>query len=148
MADGYDVCNNEINFFNLCRFIGQTVTIFTTSGGLSGAGFTGILMNANECFVTLLTRVGAAPSCPVGSSCLPIATKPTGCYGGYCDTYGYGGGLGAGYGAGYGAGVGAGVGAGYGAGYGAGAGIAAGYGLGSVVVIPTDRIASFVHNAI
>lgn len=113
MADGFV---GDIDVFDLCRHIGQTVTIFTTSGGLSGAGFTGVLISANDCFVRLIARIGAAPECPVGSTC----TGPVGGYGGFG---GYGG-CGSGYGSGY------------------------GYGLGSVVVIPTDRIASFVHNAI
>ncbi len=115
MADGF---GSELDVFDLCRYVGQTVTIFTTSGGLSGAGFTGVLISANDCFVRLIAKIGAAPECPVGSTCTgPIR-------GGY------------GYGPGYGAGC------GYGSGYGYG------LGLGSVVVIPTDRIASFVHNAI
>lgn len=105
MADGYGydiVCD-------LARYVGQTVTIFTTSGGLSGCGFTGVLMSINDCYVRLLTNVGAAPSCPVGSDCgYPVggaySNKNIGC-GGYNL-------------------------------------------LGSVTVIPVDRIASFVHNAI
>jgi hypothetical protein len=104
MADGYDydiVCS-------LAKFVGQTVTIFTTSGGLSGCGFTGVLMSVDDCIVRILTKVGAAPGCPVGSDC------------------GYPGG-----------------------GYGSGAGKCGNYNfLGSITVIPVDRIASFVHNAI
>ncbi|PKM49750.1 MAG: hypothetical protein CVV02_14645 [Firmicutes bacterium HGW-Firmicutes-7] len=68
--------------------------------------------------------MGAAPDCPVGSTC----GYPTAGYGGFGG--GYGGGCGS-YGVGYG-------------GYG-------GYGrslLGSVVVIPVDKIVSFTHNAI
>lgn len=53
----------------LCRYIGQTVTIFTTSGGISGSGFTGVLASVNENYVKLITSIGAAPSCPLGSSC-------------------------------------------------------------------------------
>ena len=60
---------------DLCRYIGRTVTIFTTSGGCSGSGFTGVLIAIDECAVKLLVNEGMAPSCPVGSSC-------TG-YGGY-----------------------------------------------------------------
>lgn len=76
MADYYDggiACA-------LKRFCGQTVTIFTTSGGLSGSGFTGVLIAVDDCFVKLLTRVGGAPDCAVGSDC------------GYPDkcNYGYG----------------------------------------------------------
>lgn len=35
----------------LNRYIGQTVTIFTTSGGQSGNGFTGVLASVNLNFV-------------------------------------------------------------------------------------------------
>ncbi len=49
----------------LCRFIGQTVTIFTTSGGASGCGFTGVLLRVNPCFVTLVNRLGTAPTNPL-----------------------------------------------------------------------------------
>ena len=35
-------------------YIGQTVTIFTTSGGLSGNGFTGVLISADCNVVRLL----------------------------------------------------------------------------------------------
>jgi hypothetical protein len=49
----------------LCRFIGQTVTIFTTSGGASGCGFTGVLLRVNPCFVTLVNRLGSPPRNPL-----------------------------------------------------------------------------------
>lgn len=49
----------------LCRFIGQTVTIFTTSGGASGFGFTGVLLRVNPCFITLVNRIGTPPSNPL-----------------------------------------------------------------------------------
>lgn len=124
MADGYDRCNNELNVANLCRYVGQTVTIFTTSGGLSGSGFTGLLLYADNCVVKLLTNIGAAPACPLGSNCAPIKQGCDGGYGGYGRGYdGYNDGFGGGF----------------------------GYGrnpLGSVAIIPTDRIVSFVHNAI
>ena len=54
---------------SLCDNIGKTVTIFTTSGGLSGSGFTGVLLSADREVVRLLCDVGAAPACPVGSAC-------------------------------------------------------------------------------
>lgn len=54
---------------SMFRYIGQTVTIFTTSGGLSGDGFTGVLLSADCQVVRLLCNVGGAPSCPVGSAC-------------------------------------------------------------------------------
>lgn len=118
MPNFNDCCCNDDICCALKPFIGQTVTLFTTSGGLSGSGFTGVLIFVDDCIVKLLTRVGAAPSCPVGSDC------------GYPDSCGYGG---------------------YGGGYGGKGGYGdCGYGslLGSVTVIPIDRIASFAHNAI
>lgn len=49
----------------LSRFIGQTVTIFTTSGGASGCGFTGVLIRVNPSFVTLVNRLGTPPANPL-----------------------------------------------------------------------------------
>ena len=54
---------------SMLRHIGQTVTIFTTSGGLSGSGFTGVLLSADAHCVRLLADIGAPPACPVGSAC-------------------------------------------------------------------------------
>ena len=59
----------EILMESLCRHIGQTVTIFTTSGGLSGSGFTGTLAAVCGGRVKLITAIGAPPACPLGSSC-------------------------------------------------------------------------------
>ncbi|NLK74351.1 MAG: hypothetical protein GX288_03555 [Clostridiales bacterium] len=54
----------------ICRHEGETVTIFTESGGASGCGFTGVLLSVNECFVRLLTREGSAPASPlIGPDC-------------------------------------------------------------------------------
>lgn len=59
-----------LNFVNdLARHIGQTVTIFTTSGGESGRGFTGVLISVNPSFVRLVTQLGSAPGCALGSCC-------------------------------------------------------------------------------
>jgi len=44
---------------SMFRHIGQTVTIFTTSGGLSGGGFTGVLLSADCNCVRLLADIGA-----------------------------------------------------------------------------------------
>jgi len=57
----------------MSRFIGQTVTIFTTSGGPSGCGFTGVLMSVNPCFVRLSTQQGTPPANPLSQS---ICSKP------------------------------------------------------------------------
>lgn len=44
---------------DMSRFVGKTVTIFTASGGVSGAGFTGVLACVDERVVKLITRIGA-----------------------------------------------------------------------------------------
>ncbi len=54
---------------HLRRFVGETVTIFTTSGGQSGDGFTGVILAVNNCFVRLITRIGPAPGCALGNAC-------------------------------------------------------------------------------
>jgi len=54
---------------HLRRFVGETVTIFTTSGGQSGAGFTGVLIFVNNCFVRLITNIGPFPGCALGNAC-------------------------------------------------------------------------------
>ncbi len=61
----------KVNFLveDICRCIGQTVTIFTASGGASGKGFTGVLISVTNCAIKLLVSVGAAPACPLGSRC-------------------------------------------------------------------------------
>ena len=59
---------------SMLRHIGQTVTIFTTSGGLSGSGFTGVLLSVDANCVRLLADIGAPPACPVGSSCTNVMT--------------------------------------------------------------------------
>ncbi|HPD00949.1 MAG TPA: hypothetical protein PLA01_06320 [Acetivibrio sp.] len=131
----------------LSDYIGETVTIFTKSGGQSGAGFTGVILAVNDCIVRLLTRIGPPPGCALGNACTGFN-------------------VGHGYGRGYmPSSGGCGVADGYSGGYGYGTGqilpasengaITAGgwngypvYTVGSVTDIPIDSIASFVHNAI
>jgi len=124
----------------LANYIGETVTIFTNSGGQSGAGFTGVILAVNNVFVRLLTRIGPPPGCSLGNACT-----------GFNVGYGYGKGCGSGYGS-------------YSDGYGSGSPIApaseigavtAGgwngypvYTVGSVTDIPISSIVSFVHNAV
>ena len=111
-------------FYNgLARYIGQTVTIFTTSGGESGRGFTGVVASVDCNVVKLITQIGPAPGCALGNSCDSD-----------CECSGEGsrrstvGGLGnSGNGNGYNF---------------------YGFGLGSIVEIPINKIASFVHNAV
>ena len=111
---------------SMARYVGQTVTIFTTSGGLSGNGFTGVLAGICGGVVKLITDIGAPPACPIGSSCCGgyptdgMSVESRGMCGGRrgCGCSGRG---------------------------------TAGYGwnwLGSVTQIPIDKIASFTHNAI
>lgn len=63
MPNGYDLIEH------ISHHIGQTVTIFTTSGGESGRGFTGVLAMVNNRFVRLITNIGSAPGCALGSCC-------------------------------------------------------------------------------
>lgn len=53
----------------LSRFFGETVTVYTTSGGESGQGFTGVLISINPGFIRLLSDIGPAPACALGSCC-------------------------------------------------------------------------------
>lgn len=50
-------------------YIGKTVTVYTTSGGTSGCGFTGVLAAVTPTCIKLITDIGAAPACPIGSNC-------------------------------------------------------------------------------
>ncbi|WP_113675376.1 hypothetical protein [Vallitalea guaymasensis] len=133
MADGYGFHHD------LGRLIGQTVTIFTTSGGASGCGFTGIVLACTECFIKLLTCPGGAPTYPIQGPCAACCGQ--GCNTCKTNLSGCGGGCGCGGGSGYGYGGGGCCGFGY-----------SGYGcynnLGSVTLIPCDKIASFVQNAV
>lgn len=53
---------------HLCRFIGETVTVFTTSGGVSGCGFTGVLLFVNPCFIRLVNDFGTPPANPLSET--------------------------------------------------------------------------------
>lgn len=107
---------------NLANYIGQTVTIFTTSGGESGRGFTGVLAFVNPSFVRLITQIGPAPGCALGNCCEEHWHEDHTC----ADFSGVEGtNLG-----------------------GQGRASCRVNNLGSVVDIPVDRIASFVHNAV
>jgi hypothetical protein len=104
-----------MDFLNeLASNIGQTVTVFTTSGGQSGQGFTGVLTMVNNSFIRLVTQIGTAPGCALGNCCDPHDTRnQTGnqLQGQGRPNCGNG-------------------------------------PLGSIVDIPVDRIAAFVHNAV
>ncbi|MCX7921905.1 MAG: hypothetical protein N3B21_07840 [Clostridia bacterium] len=122
----------------LANYIGETVTIFTSSGGQSGSGFTGVILSVNEVFVRLLTRIGPPPGCSLGNACSNFNV-----------------------GNGYVAGSSCGIAGGFAGGAGPvlpgnynGAVTAGGwdavpvYTVGSVTDIPIAAIVSFVHNAV
>lgn len=131
MGDG---CNDNLSHL-LSKYIGETVTIFTKSGGQSGCGFTGVILGVNDCFVRLITRIGPAPGCSLGNSC-----------GANADMYDNNNMMGSGHN-GYGCGFNAGNFGGMGNGNGYGNGYPV-YNVGSVTDIPINSIASFVHNAV
>jgi hypothetical protein len=70
MSTGFNtgISGNQSFIAHLCQFIGQTVTIFTTSGGASGCGFTGVILSVNCNFVRLTTQQGTSPSNPLSES--------------------------------------------------------------------------------
>ena len=68
MSEGHGIFSDNI-IDHLSKFVGETVTLFTESGGESGSGFTGVVIFVSPCFVRLITCIGPAPSCAVGSSC-------------------------------------------------------------------------------
>lgn len=139
MADGFAGGFSGGNFSALlAKFIGETVTIFTASGGQSGSGFTGVVLAVNECFVRLITRIGPPPGCSLGNACTDFNVG---------HGFGYDrGGCGAGYGGWAGnpilpAGVNGALTAGGWNGYPVAT-------VGSVTDIPISAIVSFVHNAV
>lgn len=107
----------------ISRFVGETVTIFTTSGGASGCGFTGVVLSVNSCFVRLVTDFGMAPTNPLAENIC-----------GDMDNGNWNGGRGCGGNGGH-----------HGNGDGHGSWKRQ---VGSVCDIPIDRIAAFCHNAV
>lgn len=83
---------------SLLRYIGQTITIFTVSGGEAAAGFTGVLLNVSNDHIKLLTEMGSPPNSSFERSCLE--------------------------------------------------GEKVDVSLGSIVNIPIDKIAAFIHNTV
>ena len=105
------------------RYKGETVTIFTTSGGASGCGFTGVILEINCDFLRLTTHIGSAPANPLSES---ICGKNGGCGDPPSSRYSSGEGFGSGCGH-------------------DGNG---NHSVGSVVDIPLNRIVAFCHNAV
>ncbi|HCT64565.1 MAG TPA: hypothetical protein DIC60_04775 [Lachnospiraceae bacterium] len=107
---------------HLKRFQGETVTLFTTSGGESGSGFTGVLTVVDCSYVRLVTAIASPPECSLGNGC-------------DCCCDGFDGGFRRGGRRGFRR-------------VGSRRGFGRFFGLGSVVDIPISRIASFVHNTL
>ncbi len=63
----------------MAKYIGETVTIYTTSGGPSGGGFTGVLMCADECSIRLIVCQGPTPCCAIGDGCADRRETRDGC---------------------------------------------------------------------
>jgi len=53
-----DICEH------MRKYLGETVTVFTESGGESGQGFTGVLALVTPRFVRLIVTIGTAPDDP------------------------------------------------------------------------------------
>lgn len=70
-------CNNNTNSLvrHMLRFVGEPVIIFTTSGGPSGCGFSGVLLSVNNRFVRLLTNMGDSPTHPLSQNGCPSMTN-------------------------------------------------------------------------
>lgn len=105
---------------SMLRYIGQTVTVFTTSGGMSGSGFTGVLLAIDCNNIKLLCDIGAAPACPLGSSCGGF--RNCGCSNGFNNFNSFG--------------------------YNNNYSWSSRNPLGSITIIPIRSIACFTHNAI
>ena len=53
-------CTNDtsgVNLDTLINNLGRVITVFTSSGGCSGRGFTGVLVSANSCSIKLITSL-------------------------------------------------------------------------------------------
>ena len=79
------ICNNisHTNNFasNITKYIGETVTIFVKGGGISGSGFSGVLISVNDEYAKLLTCAGPVPACSLKGS---LCQVPPGNFFRYC----------------------------------------------------------------
>ena len=145
---------------HLSKFIGETVTIYTTSGGQSGQGVTGVILAVNDTYVRLITSIGPAPACVLGSACpsptnyipsFPTYIDPSSSGRGCCSRrhhrrvssdYSAANNMGYGMNTGFAGNVmGSGMNIGNNTGFGTNS-------VGAVADIPIDRIAQFIHNAV
>jgi hypothetical protein len=75
---------NQTFIRHISRFIGETVLVFTTSGGASGSGFSGVLMEVNGDFIRLVTQQSQPPTCPISDVCDDDDDRDRG---NYCNGY-------------------------------------------------------------
>ncbi len=54
---------------HMSQYIGQTVTVYTTSAGPAGFGLTGVLLECTESHIRLITHIGSAPEMPKKKAC-------------------------------------------------------------------------------
>lgn len=124
--------HNQRLIKHIAEFTGKPVTIFTTSGGASGCGFTGVVLTVNCEFVRLVTQQGTPPGHPFNEALCGEMEDG--------DINGMGGGIGGKLGNTFG-------------------GIGGGIGhvnqkqmqpfvAGTICDIPVDKIAAFCHNVI
>lgn len=57
-------CNADSFIRHLNQYVGQTVTVYTDSGGTAGLGFTGILLAVTPFMISLVTSVAPPPASP------------------------------------------------------------------------------------
>ncbi len=76
---------------NAQDYIGETVTVFTSSGGAAGCGFTGVLISVNQSCLRLVTGQGAAPSNPLAENVCCNMSDDYSCRDSYGDSCGGGG---------------------------------------------------------
>ena len=62
--DNSDVSDDLVR--QLRNNLGRVITVFTSSGGCSGRGFTGLLTEVNDDFIKLITSLPCAPRHPFG----------------------------------------------------------------------------------
>lgn len=49
---------------HMTSYMGNTVTVFTESGGLSGSGFTGVLISVTPSIISIMTALPSPPVSP------------------------------------------------------------------------------------
>ena len=70
---------SSLSCMNFKAFSGMTVTVYVNGGGISGSGFTGVLLAANDVVVRLLTQPASAPACALGGACDTYIKAPALC---------------------------------------------------------------------